>query len=171
MGIYTRRNQSSQGGCLTMAIIGVVFLGVTGVLTFFLGQTVSLDCQRVEPTVVNCVATNTLFGRFHVGTREFNNVSSAMVDESCDEDGCTYRVSLRTGRGVLPVSDVYSSGPTPKYDAADQINSYLASGERDLFIEQIEDLGWVWFMVACFGGVGLLMLLSAPLQLLRGRLF
>jgi hypothetical protein len=59
------------------------------------------------------------------------DVRGAEVDESCDEDGCTYRVRVLTGRRSVPLTEYYSSGWGAKEKVADEINDYVARGGEE----------------------------------------
>lgn len=50
--------------------------------------------------------------------------------ESCDDDGCTYRVELDSARGSMGLTSYYSSGYRSKEALAEQINAYIADPQK-----------------------------------------
>ena len=102
--------------------------------------------------------------------RPLRQVHSAWVDESCDDDGCTYRVVLETDQGQLPMGTAYSSGSTSKQEQADQVNAFV----KDDSIRQvkIQAGGGLWLFIPLIFialGVGLIArpligLIKEPIQ-------
>jgi hypothetical protein len=54
-------------------------------------------------------------------------VRGASVEESCDDDGCTYRVVVQTSRGAKALTSYRSSGYRSKQEVADKINRFVNS--------------------------------------------
>jgi hypothetical protein len=108
-------------------------------------------------------------GKVSLGQRTLEGVSGASVGESCDSDGCTYRVDLSTAEGPVGLSGFYSSGRGSKELLAQQINDYVAETEVKTLEVQTEGTGWIVVFTAIFVFAGLAMLLAAPLSILFGR--
>ena len=144
----------SNRSFLWSLIFGGAFF-CTGLGTFAIFGTVAhLTCVRPEPAQVSCSRRVTLLG---VELREetLPRVGRAVTEESCDSDGCTYRVVLTGDRGRFPLTSYYSSGRQEKERIAGEINSFLNNRELNSF-ETTAGLGWwVWLFPIVFGGIGL----------------
>ena len=143
-------------------IFGAIFALVGCIVLLVFGQTATLDCERVESTQISCEKQSRLLG-MTVSRRSISRLQGARMDESCDEDGCTYRVELRTDQGIVPLTAFYSSGSQSKQKTADQINAFVQdSKEKSLTFK--EGMGWLGIvfpgvfvvtgmLVAVFGGI------------------
>ncbi|HRQ37307.1 MAG TPA: hypothetical protein PLD25_05260 [Chloroflexota bacterium] len=108
---------------------GLMFIAAGFCATAIFSQTSDLHCTRLEPSFVRCTRQNKLFGLYAMSETEFNNISGAVVRESCDEEGCAYRVELKTETGTMPLNVVYRGGiggQNSQQDRANQINDFLA---------------------------------------------
>lgn len=105
-----------------------------------------VTCSRVEPQSVNCRIQSSWLGWFRQTPRTAGNVQQAIVTDSCDSDGCTYRVELLTPAGIEPLTNSFSSGFEAKQQAARQVNDYLASSGAEP-LQFTSDLGMGWFVL------------------------
>ena len=137
-------------------LLGFVFT-VVGALVLLIGaHRTNLVCQPGAPTEVNCTIQSDWMGYFPQPPRTVVNVQQAVVDESCDSDGCTYRVELNTPFYSEPVTNVFSSGYNGKLQAANQVNAYLQSGTTTpLELRLSLGLGWVALIPVIFILIGL----------------
>lgn len=101
-----------------VSALGLVFL-------YFFGQIVTLDCSRAEGRPVTCVKESRFLGVLDLGEEGMGEVRGAFVDESCDDEGCTFRVVLETSRGTKPLTSYRSSGYRDKQEVADKINQFV----------------------------------------------
>lgn len=111
-------------------IFGLIFVVAGLAFVFFLARVTELQCTHPEPTQVVCIREVKWLGIVPIGEKTMRDVRGASVDENCDEDGCTYRVIVRTGEGNVPLTDYYSSGYKAKQDTADQITAYAGQSSE-----------------------------------------
>ncbi len=109
--------------------IGWVF--VAGGLSFivFLGQTSTLMCDRVESNRIDCQLTSAFLG-IVLSETEIRQVQSAeveVINPITWDDTYTYRVTLVSNRGNVPLTSWYTSGRHDKERMADRINAFIAS--------------------------------------------
>lgn len=119
------------GSRIKSLLFGLIFAGMGAVAMIVFGQVSVLRCTYPEPSHLACVKEVKWLGLVPVGEEIISDVRGAWVDESCDSDGCTYRVELSTGQGDLPLTAYYSSGERSKSEAAAEINAYVAEGEGE----------------------------------------
>jgi hypothetical protein len=121
---------------LKSAVWGMVFTGA-GILVFFLfGRTTTLSCDRGPKNQITCIRSENLLGIFDFKDEHISSLENAWVSESCDDDGCTYRVELDAARGTFHFTGYTSSGYRSKEDMANQINTFIhSSSEKTLEIE------------------------------------
>lgn len=144
---------------LMFTVFGFLFLLIAAHRT-------QVTCSRIEPQVVDCTIQSSWLGWFPQAPRTAGSVQQAVVTDSCDSDGCTYRVELLTAGGIEPLTNSYSSGFEDKRRYAGQVNNYLASGASEP-LQFTSDLGMGWFVLVpiLFVLIGLASLAAAAARL------
>lgn len=66
------------------------------------------------------------------GVMPFDQITKAFTEHSTDGDGVTYRVTLRTSAGALPLTPIYSSNEMKFNRICDAINGALDEGRCTL---------------------------------------
>lgn len=121
---------------LKSALWGLIFSGAGILALFFFARTTTLDCKRGAKDQITCVKSENLLGIIDFKDEYIPSLENAWVSESCDDDGCTYRVELDAARGTFHLTSYTSSGYRSKEDIADQINTFIrSSSEQTLEIE------------------------------------
>jgi hypothetical protein len=92
---------------------------------FIFGQVTDLSCARNSDGRTACSTEVKFLGVFTLSTREFKDVYRADVQESCDDEGCNYRVLLTTLEGEQPLTSYYTSSWSGKEETAAQINNFI----------------------------------------------
>ena len=144
-------------------LYGILIAGVGWVIIYVFGQVSMLQCARPESSQVVCVKQVTLLGLMPMREETIMDVQGAWIDESCDDDGCTYRVVLDTGQGDVPLTVYYSSGWRSKQETAAQINAYVGGGGGG----ELEVREGIGIVAALFGGI--FMIVGAGVAIVRGR--
>lgn len=139
--------------------MGLIFT-IVGALVLLIGaHRTNLTCEPSAAGEVSCTIQSDWMGYFPQTPRTLANVRQAYVEDSCDSDGCTYRVVLDGPLGSEPVTNVYSSGFEDKARVASQVNAYLESGNRSPLELRLDlNLGWFAIIPAIFLVLGLLFL-------------
>ena len=97
-------------GTLGGVFVGLAFFGC-GLLFFVVfGQSYTLRCTRPEPSQIRCTRDRLWLRVVSTGSETVEGLSRAWVAESCDEDGCSYRVEMATAAGQMALTGYYSSG-------------------------------------------------------------
>lgn len=110
---------------------------------YLLGQVQILTCERA-PGRQNCQIDTSWMGLIPLRHQTIPPLTGAWVDESCDEDGCTYRVILQTGSGDIPLGIGYSSGLHSKQEMAQKVQAFVADpSQPDL---EIKTGGGLWIL-------------------------
>ena len=99
-------------------------------------------------------------GYFPQPPRSADRVETAQVTDSCDSDGCTYRVELLTDYGIEPLTYAYSSGFEEKAQVANRVNAFLDSGQPELVLRTGFGMGWFALIPMLFVLIGLAALAS-----------
>lgn len=134
---------------LAFTIGGLIFLLIAA-------QRTNLTCQHAEPQYTNCVIQSDWLGYFPQPPRSADGVQTAQVTDSCDSDGCTYRVELTTAYGSVPLTYAYSSGYDEKAKVANRVNAFLGdSSQPELAIRTSFGLGWFVLIPLLFVLIGL----------------
>lgn len=135
-----------------------IFLGMLGtvlfcaVFIFIFANSIEMNCARQADHTLTCTIEKRLLGKVKISQSQVSGVNGARVDQSCDNDGCSYRAELTTrDGGSTPVNDVYSDFD-PAKQTATQINDFMASGGTSLKIDQPLQ----WWVVFLIGGLGLM---------------
>jgi hypothetical protein len=146
---------------IVFALFGIAFL-------YLFGQGTTLICAHVESNRIDCTKQVTWMGRPIKETQHIGQLRGAYVQDNCDEDGCTYRVELRTADGTVPLTSVYSSGLEKKRSTADRINAFVDSREGTLTLQ--ESASWIAILVSgAFLIVGLAVIILGTLGAARRR--
>ncbi|UCC61768.1 MAG: hypothetical protein JSV36_13315 [Anaerolineae bacterium] len=111
------------------ALYGLAFTACGCLFSLIFGQAATLTCTRVEPSQIECVRQSKWLGWLPVSAVSLQHVEGAEVAQSCDDEGCSYRVELTTAEGIVPLTSYYSSGSRSKKEAADRINAFLRNSE------------------------------------------
>ena len=147
-------------------VFGIVFAAFGVVFLYLFGQSTTLTCTHVESNWIDCTKQVTWMGRSIKEAQHIRQLRGAYVQDNCDEDGCTYRVELRTADGTVPLTSVYSSGFEEKQSAADRINAFVDSQEGELTLQ--ESSGWIAILTAAvFLIVGLAVIVLGTLGAIR----
>lgn len=155
-------------GVLIQPVLGLIFLAAGFFTLYLLGQVVTLTCERDDANRPNCVLITTWMEWRELRVRPLPQLSTAYVDESCDEDGCTYRVMLSTNFGDLPLTSAYSSGRTEKERKAQQIIAYLRDDTQPT-LTMTERQGLLLLVPLAFLVLGLTMSVPAAWNAVRKR--
>ncbi|MEJ2606976.1 MAG: hypothetical protein P8Z41_09905 [Anaerolineales bacterium] len=83
---------------LKSALWGMIFAGAGVVALFFFARTTTLTCERSAKDQITCVKSESLLGVLDFEDEYIPSLDNAWVSESCDDDGCTYRVELDAAR-------------------------------------------------------------------------
>jgi hypothetical protein len=145
--------------------ISVIFVAVGLLITYLMGIVTTLECTRSASTQ-SCHMQNTWMGLVTLSTRGVAGLDSAYVQESCDSDGCTYRVAFETSSGELPLGAAYSSGQSGKREKADLVNAFI----KDPAIPSVKvaDGGGFWmFFPLIFVAVGVGLVIRPVWNLIR----
>ncbi len=119
----------------------------------FLGELVTLTCQRVELTQGSWQFVRSRLLGSEERTIPLNQLQSAKVDANESSKGDTYRVVLLTDGDKVPFTSAWSSGAEEKQKKSDQINAFIGnSGKTSLRVQQ--DNCWVAYP---FGGIFILL--------------
>ncbi|MFO7678786.1 MAG: hypothetical protein R6X34_01935 [Chloroflexota bacterium] len=102
--------RASSNSPLGSILFGLIFMAGGIFMTFVFSQTSELSCTRLEPSELTCKRTIKLFGLVRLREEDLPTLQSASLSESCDEDGCSYRVELETTEGVVPLAGYYTGG-------------------------------------------------------------
>lgn len=138
----TRLVVRPSGGIL-MAIMGLVFVLMSGGMFYVFGQTTDLLCERNFSGSMQCRVARSILG---ISMRDdtLEALQGAYVAQSRDNDGdITYRVMLVTGGGEVPLTSYTSSGYGKKASTADQINAFVQGRASNLSIRQGGTVGMI----------------------------
>lgn len=106
-------------------LVGLAFVACGSLFVFVFGQSYTLDCVRLETRQFQCTRHARWLNLVPLGSRDIDGLSGAHVTESCDSDGCTYRVDLDTAEGPVALTEYYTSGYDDKVVIASRINSFV----------------------------------------------
>ena len=105
---------------LKSAIWGMIFTGAGILALYFFARTTTLSCERGPKDQVMCVKSENLLGILDFKDEHISSLENAWVSESCDDDGCTYRVELDAARDTFHLTSYSSSGYRSKEEMAHQ---------------------------------------------------
>ena len=121
-------NESKNSPFLSL-LFGLLLLIFSLFMVSVFSQTHDLSCSRLEPSLIRCTSQSKLFNLYELQQRTFENISQAILAESCDEDGCSCRVEMQTESGMTPLNIVYMGGIggcDSQQKKANTINAFLA---------------------------------------------
>lgn len=148
--------------------LSIIFVGLGLLFSYLLGIVTTLECSRLE-SAQTCNLERSWMGLVKLTDRPLRQVHSAWVEESCDDDGCTYRVVLETDQGQLPLGTAYSSGSASKQDKADQVNAFVENAS--ITQVKVQDGGGLWMLFPLiFIAVGLVMVARPLIGLIKGQI-
>lgn len=152
-------------------IFGLIFALAGFAITYFIGRSVDMHCERVQPKQITCELTDKLMGISPVGKRTISNIESAEVDEHRDSDGDrTYKVVLITANGPVPMTGFSSSGYGSKAAIAEKINDFIQGGRQGALDIQVPMDWWILIFLFIFGGFGIgAVLLAKTVQVEMSR--
>lgn len=148
-------------------ILSVIFVGAGLFFLYLLGQQTTLICMRTD-AMEQCAMHTSWMNLVQLNSRTIEGIRSAWVEEQCDEDGCTYRVVMRTDQGEIPLGRAFSSGEAPKQQKAEQINAFASQQNHALKVS--EGGGWWILLPLAFVIVGI-GLIYHPLRATLQRAF
>ncbi len=151
-----------------LPLVAIILFGLGLLLLYLFGQVDTLRCQHTAQGTVDCALTTTWMKSILLSERQFSGLASASVAESCDSDGCTYKVILNTIHDMIPFSNVSTSDLNFHQRHADQINSFLQdTAQPELNIET--GGGWILIVPALLLISGIALSLFNGLRLLRAN--
>jgi hypothetical protein len=157
------------GRVVSAVFFGFIFSACGCLFSFIFGQDTTLTCQRVETTQVECLKESKWLGQVSMSEASIQGLEGAWVAESCDEDGCTYRVEMDTADGRVPLTSYYSSGARSKHETADRINAFLRNpAEGSLTVKSGAGLLGL-LLPFVFVAVGPIVAFSGLVRAIRGR--
>ena len=141
-------------------LVGLVFMVLGIFFMFVFGQTTDLTCTKTETGQTECTKEVKFLSVLPMSTGEFRDVYRAEVEESCDDDGCSYRIVLTTIDGERPLTGYYTSDWSSKNEMAEQINTFIRSNNirGELSVQEQSGL-WASLFSLVFVLVGLYQLL------------
>jgi hypothetical protein len=115
-------------------ILGLIFIGAGIFMTFIFGQLGELSCTRQEPSSYQCTHAKKIFGLIPWHEEELAIIQRASLAESCDSDGCSYRVEMITADGGVPLVAYYSGGTGAherESKKIEQINDFISDPDAE----------------------------------------
>ncbi len=103
-------------------LFGLVFMVMGLVFMFIFGQVTDLTCAKTLEGKPECAMEVKFLGGFTLSSNEVRDVTRADVEESCDDEGCSYRVVLTTIEGQQPLTSYDTSDWSGKEEIAARIN-------------------------------------------------
>lgn len=139
---------------LFLSMLGTVVFAAF--FLFIFANTVQMICQDQGDKIYNCIIEKRLVGYLPTSRRNVSGVTSARTVESCDSDGCSYRVELQTANGGSePFDDVYTDHNLVN-PLTEQINKSIRQGDGPTFRVEAGMQWWVVIMLGAMAGISLL---------------
>jgi len=136
-------------------ILSVIFVGAGLFFLYLLGQQITLICTRTG-AMEQCTLHTSWMNLVQLNNRTIEGIRSAWVEDQCDEDGCAYRVVMRTDQGEIPLGQAFSSGKASKQRKAEQINAFASQQSHALKVSEGGG-GWILIpLVFVIIGIGLI---------------
>ena len=154
--------QTRLRSMFAMLIFGLIF-ALAGLAVFwFFGRNAGVECTRLEVREVRCEIKETLLG-LALRRTTVVNPQKAVIEVNEDSDGDTYRVSLVTEQGAVPLTSHYSSdGSFTRTET--ELNRFLSNpAAKTVSIEQPPS-AWIYLFPLCFTGFGVLMILGLSFE-------
>lgn len=133
--------RTSSNSPIGSILFGLIFMAGGIFSIFIFSQIGEISCIQLEPSTLTCTQTKKLLGLVTMSEEQLPTLQGAHLSESCDEDGCSYRVDLETMGGTIPLANYYTGGIgayKQQSDKVDRINAFLADQEE---IELVLDTG------------------------------
>ena len=136
---------------LAMLMLGTVLF--SAIFIFIFSNSVDMTCQRQPDRTFKCIIEKRLFGRLTTSSRTISQVTGARTEESCDNDGCSYRTDLIRKSGAnTPFNDVYTDN-APVVALTDQINADMQKSSGAAFA--VDDPAQLW-VILLIGGLAIM---------------
>ena len=152
------------GRIFTLFFSMVITVVVFAVFMFIFANTTQMLCRAEQDNTFTCVIEKRLLGYLPTSRRTVVGVTAAQTVESCDSDGCSYRVELqKASGGSEPFDDVY----TDRYivnPLTEQINKSIRQHDGPTFRVDAGLQWWVVVLLSAFAGVGLLVEIGLVFQ-------
>ncbi len=139
---------------MLLLVPGLLFASGSLVLSWFVGQSAALSCERVGAERPRCELRRALLG-WPVKTVVIEGLKSARVERHWNTEGDTYEVRLVMTRGEVSLSGSSSSGVEAKARIAEEVNDFLSDPSRPTLTVQQSGLSGA-VVGAVFTGLGLL---------------
>jgi hypothetical protein len=138
------------------------------VFMFIFANSVQMLCRLEQNQTFTCIIEKRLLSYLPTSRRTVTGVTSAKTVESCDSDGCSYRVELQTANGGSePFDDVYTDRFLVN-PLTERINEKIATtirqGDERTFSENVEMQWWVVILLGVLAGISLLVELALVFQ-------
>ncbi|MGF1499673.1 MAG: hypothetical protein ACFB8W_23040 [Elainellaceae cyanobacterium] len=161
----------SVRSCLGGLLFGPVFIAAGVGVALLIGKQTVLECSRTEPPTNQGDCALISNGFLGSDSRSFllSEFQGASVAEKRDDEGdMLYRVELQTERGVVPMTEVWSSGRRNKQAIASEINAFLQSSTvAELNVDQDDRMiGLLFGGIFSLAGSGIV--LGSLVGLVRG---
>ncbi|BAQ61117.1 cysteine sulfinate desulfinase/cysteine desulfurase and related enzymes [Geminocystis sp. NIES-3708] len=126
-------------GRLFLFLFATPFFCAGIAVIFFMGTLNTLQCNRVEFQQISCqLIREGLRGKKNI---DIGQVYSTELGISGGDEGDTYRIELNTSEGIIPLTEVYSSGSTNKRKQVKKINNFITDKtQNSLKIKQDDRL-------------------------------
>jgi hypothetical protein len=150
--------QTRLRSLFALLIFGLIF-ALAGLAAFwFFGRSAGVECTRLEVREVRCEIKETLLG-LALRRTTVVNPHKAVIEVNEDSDGDTYRVSLVTAQGSVPLTSHYSSdGPFTRTET--ELNRFLSDLKAKTVNVSQTPSPWIYLFPICFTGFGVLMILG-----------
>lgn len=133
---------------LLIFLFATPFFGAGIFVMFEVGKINILKCSKPLPEQISCVLTRQNLLRKNTIDLPAGQLKQAELGVSSDDDGISYRVNLITDQGIIPLSDIYSSGSGGKRNNVNKINRFIQDSSLNNLTVMHDDR---WFAYP-FGG-------------------
>jgi hypothetical protein len=132
------------------AVLAVIACTVafTGCFILIFANSTEIQCVREAGTDPACRITRKFLGSVAISHRDIPGVTDVRMDESCDEDGCSYRAELVTSTGlIVPVNVVYTDRRTVTRQM-EEFETFLDGTDKSF--EYVQPVPW-WVVIMLLG--------------------
>lgn len=141
---------------------GICLVLITASILWFNGRATTLNCQRLEPTQVDCVSQVKWLGVVPLTSRTIPQVQAASLSSNCSAaqsdrvETCVYGVNLLTAAGEIAISPALASGDNKEEKEAfvAQVNAFITNPNSPSLQATQTELGrqtWVLAGIMLFG--------------------
>lgn len=116
--------RTSSNSPIGSILFGLAFMAGGIFSIFIFSQIGEISCTRLETSALTCTQTKKLFGLVTMSEIQLPTLQGAHLSESCDEDGCSYRVDLETTEGTVPLVNYYMGGIGAYKQQTDKANTF-----------------------------------------------